>query len=198
MTNNINNNDPKFQRPLDIGVHLSCVRVHIDPHFGATPIAEVSAEDVEEFVEACLESGLSVKSTVNYLGFLHGIFAFAVRKRWAHRNRCDEIEKPAQRGEDPEIRFLDQAELDALLDAIPVDRSRHKPATVERAARVRELRDVDGLSWKQIAAELGCAESTAIYLHRCDPELRARRVRHAQVEALDQVGPTRRPRPHRA
>lgn len=109
---------------------------------------------------------------MNYLGFLHGIFAFAVRKRWAHRNPCDEIENPAQRGEDLEIHFLDQAELDALLDAMVVDRSPHRPATVERAARVRDLRDLHGLPWKQIAAELGCAESTAIYLHRCDPELR--------------------------
>ncbi len=150
----------------------SYLRVHIEPHFGSTPLADVSAEDVEEFVEACLESGLSVKSTLNYLGFLHGIFAFAVRKRWAYRNPCDEVEKPAQRGEDLEIHFLEQAELDALVEAMPVARSPHKPATVERAAQVRQLRDVDGMTWKQVAANVGCAESTAIYLSRCDPELR--------------------------
>jgi integrase len=118
-----------------------------------------------------LTSGLSTKSALNYLGFLHGIFDFAVRKRWAHSNPCDEVEKPDRSGADQEIRFLDQAELDALLRATQAERSPHKPATIECAAKVRQLRDVDGLPWKQIAA-VGCAESTAIYLYRCDPELR--------------------------
>ncbi len=52
----------------------SYLRVHIEPRFGETPIAQVKAEDIEGFVEACLDRGLSVKSALNYLGFLHGIF----------------------------------------------------------------------------------------------------------------------------
>jgi hypothetical protein len=148
------------------------LRVHIEPHFGETPIAQITAEDVEDFLEACLDGGLAVKSTLNYLGFLHGIFDFAVRKRWAHINPCDEVEKPARADADQEIRFLEQAELDALLRATQSDRSPHKPATIERATRVRQLRDVDARPWKEIAAEVGCAESTAIYLYRCDPQLR--------------------------
>jgi integrase len=150
----------------------SYLRVHIEPHFRDKPIAQITAEDVEDFVELCLDNGLSTKSTLNYLGFLHGIFDFAVRKRWAHINPCDEVEKPGRATEDEEIRFLDQAELDALLRAAQAQRSPHKPSTIERAATVRRLRDVDGLPWKQVAAEVGCAESTAIYLYRCDPELR--------------------------
>jgi integrase len=150
----------------------SYLRVHIEPHFGETPIAQITAEDVEDFVEACLDSGLCVKSTLNYLGFLHGIFDFVVRKRWAHINPCDEVEKPARADADQEIRFLEQAELDALLRATQAERSRHNPATIRSASQVRQLRDVEGRPWKEIAAEVGCAESTAIYLYRCDPQLR--------------------------
>jgi integrase len=150
----------------------SYLRVHIEPHFADRPIAQITAEDIEDFLEGCIESGLSVKSTLNYLGFLHGIFDFAVRKRWARLNPCDEVEKPERTGDDQEIRFLDQTEVDALIRATQAERSPHKPATIERAAKVHKLRDVDGLPWKQIAAAIGCAESTAIYLYRCDPKLR--------------------------
>ena len=49
-------------------------------------------------------------------------------------------------------------------------RSRHTPKTLERAARVRQLRDLEALEWKQIAGALGIAPSTAVYLYRCDPQ----------------------------
>jgi hypothetical protein len=98
--------------------YASYLRVHIEPHFAGAPISEISAEDVEDvedFLEGCLANGLSVKSTLNYLGFLHGIFDFAVRKRWAHANPCKNVDKPEQADEDQEIHFLEQPELDALL-----------------------------------------------------------------------------------
>jgi integrase len=150
----------------------SYLRVHFEPHFGDVPIAQITADDVEDFLEACLERGASVKTARNYLAFLHAIFDFAIRKRWAHRNPCDEVERPDRAVQDQEIHFLDQAELDALLRAVAVERSPHKPATIERAARARHLRDVDRLQWKEVAAQLGCAESTAVYFYRCDPELK--------------------------
>jgi integrase len=150
----------------------SYLRVHFEPHFGETPIAQITGDDVEDFLEGCLERGASVKTARNYLAFLHAIFDFAIRKRWAYRNPCDEVERPDRAVQDQEIHFLDQTELDALLRAVTVVRSPHKPATIERAASARQLRDVDGLQWKEIAARLGCAESTAVYLYRCDPQLR--------------------------
>ena len=59
----------------------SYLRVHLEPYFGDTPIAQITAEDVEDFVATCLDRRLSTKSTLNYVGFLHGIFDFAIRKR---------------------------------------------------------------------------------------------------------------------
>ena len=142
--------------------YATYLRVDIEPHFAGAPISEITAEDIEDFLEACLANGLSVKSTLNYLGFLHGSFEFAVRKGWAHRNPCKNVDKPERADEDQEIHFLEQPELDALLRATRATRSRHSPATIARAARVRQLRDMEGRSWKDVAAELDCAESTAI------------------------------------
>jgi hypothetical protein len=105
----------------------SYLRVHVGPFFGEKPIAEISKDDIEEFVAACLENDQSVKSTRNYLGFLHSIFDFALRKGWVAGNPCKAVEKPVVADEDQDIRFLDQAELDALLAATAGPRSRGSP-----------------------------------------------------------------------
>ena len=159
----------KGRKVSTTGDYQSYLAVHLAPFFGDAPIARITSDDVEGFLEECLEQGIAVKSALNYLGFLHGIFEFAIRKRWAHHNPCKEVERPRAAEDDGEIRFLDQEELDALLCAAGAARSRHTPRTLERAARVRQLRDLEAREWKQIAAALGIAPSTALYLYRCDP-----------------------------
>ena len=158
----------KNRKASTVGNYESYLRVHLAPHFGDKPVSEISVDDVEDFIEQCLVDH-SIKSTHNYLGLLHGIFDFAIRKRWAYENPVRLAEKPEPNGIDRDIRFLDAAELEALLAAAGV-RYRHNPETLERAARVRNLRDVEQLPWKQVAATIGVAESTAIYLYRCEPD----------------------------
>jgi integrase len=158
----------KNRKPSTVENYESYLRVHLVPHFGETPVSEITVDDVEDFIEQCLAEH-SIKSTHNYLGLLHGIFDFAIRKRWAYENPCRLAEKPEPDGVDRDIRFLDAAELEALLEAASI-RYRHNPETLQRAARVRTLRDVQKLPWKQVAATIGAAESTAIYLYRCEPD----------------------------
>ncbi len=153
--------------------YQSYLRVPLGPYFGEKPIARITKDDVEEFALACLEGGQSVKSTRNYLGLLHSIFDFALRHGWVVENPCRTAEKPAAADADQDIRFLDQAELDALVAAAVNPHGRRKAGTAERAGRVTELRDGQGMSWKAIAAELGTAESTAIYLYRVEPDEQA-------------------------
>jgi integrase len=149
--------------------YQSYLRVHIAPFFGEKQIGSITKEDIEEFVAVCLDKDQSIKSTRNYLGFLHSVLDFALRKGWVVANPCKAVEKPEVVDEDQDIRFLDQTELDALLAATAGPRSRRNAGTAERARRVRRLRDGEQMPWKAIAAELGVAESTAIYLHRLDP-----------------------------
>jgi len=59
-------------------------------------------------VAACISGGQSVKRTLNYLGLLHGIFDFAIRRGWASANPVKLVEKPRNRDEDADIRFLDK------------------------------------------------------------------------------------------
>jgi integrase len=100
---------------------------------------------------------------------LNAIFEFAIRRRWCHANPCKLVDKPASvADDDAEIRFLEQAELDALL-AAPAPR-RHSRRTLERAARARALRDQERLPWKAIGEALGCSPATAVYLYRATAE----------------------------
>lgn len=173
----------KHRKDSTLENYQSYLSVHLVPHFGETPITDITVDDVEDFIEVCLEDH-AIKSTLNYLGLLHGIFDFAIRKRWAHENPCKLVEKPDPEDTDKDIRYLDQAELDALVDAAGV-RYRHGLKTLERAARVRSLRNVEKLPWKKIAAALGTAESTAIYLYRCEPD--AMSVSDADLRRVERV-----------
>ncbi len=158
----------KGRKPSTTAGYESYLRVHMAPFFGEKSIGDITKTEIEEFVAVCLDNDQSVKSTRNYLGFLHSIFDFALRKGCVIANPCKSVEKPDVVDEDQDIRFLDQAELDALLAVTGGPRSRRRPGTAERARRVRRLRDGERLPWKAIAAEFGVAESTAIYLYGLD------------------------------
>ena len=156
------------------------IRIHFAPHFEDKAVDEITADDVEDFIDACLDAEdridrgmaeLSVKTVRNLYVHLNGIFEFAFSKGWTHANPCRAVDKPASPEDDvTEIRFLDQAELDALLDAATAPVCRHTPATLARAAQARALRDIEQVEWQQVGERLGCSAATAIYLYRATPE----------------------------
>jgi integrase len=156
------------------------IRIHFTPHFGDTAIDQITSDEVEEFIDTCLDAEnridrglteLSVKTVRNLYVHLNGIFEFAMSKGWAHANPCRGIDKPASaEDDDTELHFLDQAELDTLLDAATTPACRHTPATLARAAQARTLRDVEHLEWKAVGERLGCSAATAIYLYRATPD----------------------------
>ena len=98
----------------------SYTRVHLLPAFGDLELHAITIELIEEFIAAKRQEGKAVKSILNYLGLLHAMFAFAVRRGWAAHNRVALVEKPRGR-RNLDIRFLDVQELEALLAATPTD-----------------------------------------------------------------------------
>ena len=151
----------KGRKPSTTAGYESYLRVHVGPFFGEKQIAEVTKAEIEEFVAICLDNDQSIKSTRNYLGFLHSIFDFALRKGWVIANPCKSVEKPEVADEDQDIRFLDQAQLDALLAATAGPRSRRPAGTAERARRVAPARRREA-AMEGGRGRAGVAESTAI------------------------------------
>jgi integrase len=156
------------------------IRIHFTPFFGEKAVDEITADDVEDFIDACFDAedrldrglaALSVKTVRNLYVHLNGIFEFAVSKGWTYANPCRTVDKPASSEDgDTDIHFLDQAELDALLEAATTPVCRHTPATLARAAQARTLRDIERMEWQQVGERVGCSPATAIYLYRATPE----------------------------
>ena len=99
----------------------SVVRVHLVPFFDGLVLEEVGQSHLEAFIAEKQAQGTAPKSIRNYLGLLHSIFAFAERRGWTRGNPCKFVELPEAAQADADIRFLDQAELEALVRATPDD-----------------------------------------------------------------------------
>jgi integrase len=98
----------------------SYLRVHLLPFFGRRPLEQISPDDVEAFIAAKRNEGKAIKSILNYVGLLNTLFAHGRKRGWCTNNPVKSIDKPRDH-RDPEIRFLNQQELEALLDAVPDD-----------------------------------------------------------------------------
>jgi integrase len=89
--------------------------------------------------------------------------------RWIERNvaRGRRMREPVSRTKGD---VLEPDEFLSLLEAADqLDRATHRPDTLEKADTVRMLRDELRMPWKQISSRVGVAETTAMYLYRCEP-----------------------------
>jgi integrase len=60
---------------------------------------------------------LAVKTITNHLNFAHGVFAFALKRGLVTQNAVAMTDRPPSPPADPDVRFLDREELEALLRA---------------------------------------------------------------------------------
>ena len=129
----------------------SYTRVHLVPAFGAFELEAITIELIEEFIAAKRQEGKAVKSILNYLGLLHAMFAFAVRRGWCARNPVALVEKPRGR-RNLDIRFLDVQELEALLAATPTDERGTTERVLYLTAAMTGLRrgELLALRWQDI------------------------------------------------
>ena len=98
----------------------SYARVHLLPAFGRLPLDAITVELIEDFIIDKRAEGKATKSILNWLGLLHAILAYAVKRGWCQRNPAALVDKP-RGARERDIRFLDARELEALLEATPAD-----------------------------------------------------------------------------
>ena len=104
-----------------VEAYESTLRVHLVPFFGEAPMQAITPVDVEAFMASERRAGRAPKSVLNYLGFLHSLFAFSEKRGWGAGNPVKLVDKPRPGDGDPEIRFLDEGELAAVIRAVPDD-----------------------------------------------------------------------------
>jgi len=180
---------------------LSC---HVLPFLGSYRIDEITDQVAEAFKEhklderamivGVLEAGgqvrdrsgrvrrpLSNTSINKFLVLLTRILDGAVRRGWLPHNPAANVERLRVRRRKGGI--LEADELESLIAAARVT-ERGDPKTPERQQRVRQLRDVEKLSWREIGKHLGIASSTAVYLYRTQPSSVVDDGRRALVAVL--------------
>ena len=106
------------RKPTTIGDYRSMKRKHLKPFFGERPLERVDPDEIRRYLRAKRRDGLATKTITNQLVFLHGLFSFAVKRGWVPTNPVASVDRPRAPEVDPDIRYLDLTELEALLRAV--------------------------------------------------------------------------------
>ena len=109
------------RKPTTIGDYRSMLRRHIEPFFGDRPLERIDADQIRRYLGAKKREGLATKTITNQLVFLHGLFSFSLKRGWLNANPVAMVDRPRAPVVDPDIRYLDLNELDALLRATSED-----------------------------------------------------------------------------
>ncbi len=142
----------KGRKRATIETYDSALRVQLVPFFGTRTLDRIGRREIEAFSVHMQETGRSPKTTLNALGILHSVFEHARREGWVASNPCSLVDKPRPSGGDPDIRFLEQEEIEALLRSVPDDDLGRVERRMYLAATMTGMRQGEllALRWRDI------------------------------------------------
>ena len=95
---------------------VSDLRNHITPFFAGKTIDRIRPADIERYIAAKRRT-LAVKTIRNHINTMHSIFDLGLRKGWCQTNPVKLADRPTVKKTETRIQFLDQPELEQLLEA---------------------------------------------------------------------------------
>lgn len=124
-------------------------------HFGTRSVERIAVAEVAAYRDAKLKLGRSPKTVTNHLNFLNGLFAFAVKREWARSNPVAAVDRPRPAKLISELRYLDPAEVDRLLAAVPDDDHGPTDWALYTTATMCGLRqgELIALRWRDVDTE---------------------------------------------
>ena len=152
----IRNREMVGLKPSTLSDYESCLRIHLIPFFGSRALDEIDVDLIDVFIANKRAEGKAPKSVRNYLGLLHAIIAFALKRNWCSSNSVAAIDKPRhQRRRD--IRYLNVDELRALLVATPDTQLGRLERTLYLTAAMTGLRrgELLALRWQDVDFNAG-------------------------------------------
>src|SRR5215212_131325 len=134
-------------RPTTIIVYRSLLRTHLGQHLGDRELARVTSSEVERMIAAMRRNGAGSKLINNAITLLGQIFDHGIDTGSCGANPVRQVRRPRVRQAN-EIRYLDQAELEALLRAAESDTDR----VLFLTAGMTGLRQGEllGLQWRDV------------------------------------------------
>jgi integrase len=125
---------------------------HISPFFAGKTLDRIRPEDIERYVAAKRKT-LAVKTIRNHVNTMHSVFELGLRKGWCEMNPVKLADRPTLKKTETRIQFLDQAELEKLLDtSYPDDAFGRIEPTLYLTAAMTGLRQGEllGLRWRDV------------------------------------------------
>jgi integrase len=146
------NVEAKGRKRATVETYSSAVRVQLAPFFGARTLDRIGRREIEAFIAYMHRTGRSPKTTLNALGILHSIFEHARREGLVSANPCTLVDKPRASAGDPDIRFLEPEEVEALLRGVPEDDLGRVERRMYLAAAMTGMRQGEllALRWRDI------------------------------------------------
>lgn len=109
------------RKPTTLDNYRNILGVRLLPRFGEIRVDRVRRKQVEALATQMIREGLSAHTRANTLKLLSQVFNYCLRQRWCRENPCLGVRRPRIRPSS-EIRFLGKDELEALVEAIDVDK----------------------------------------------------------------------------
>jgi integrase len=103
-------------RPSTRALYASDVKPHLEPHFGAMPLAKITPVEVRSWLSNLAAGSLSSATVNRQYRLLRRILAVAVESDMLVKSPCAGVKPPGAR--QVEMRLLSPDEVDALADAI--------------------------------------------------------------------------------
>jgi integrase len=125
------------------------LRGHLGEYFGERPVERIDPARIAGYLKQKREDGLASKTVQNHMNFLHGIFAFSLKRGWVNSNPVEHVDRPTKaRSPHRRIRFLQPKELEKLLAAVPDDDRGPVERTLYLTAAMTGLRQGELLALK--------------------------------------------------
>ncbi len=123
---------------------------HFSAYFSQRKLESIEREDIEGYMRLKAQDGLTAKTVRNHLSLLHSIFEFGTKRGWVDKNPVKLVDKPESDGGDPDIRWLDDAELEAVIRAVNGKRWKELDKLMYRVAAMTGLRrgELIALKWR--------------------------------------------------
>jgi len=109
------------RKPSTIADYRYLLRGHFVPFFGERKLDRLDADLIVDYMARKRRDGLAPKTVANHMRFLHGLFDFAVKRGWMATNLVAQLDRPSDPGADPDIRFLELHDVDAVIREVPDD-----------------------------------------------------------------------------
>jgi integrase len=140
------------RKPSTVQDYRIMLRRHFEPFFRGRAMDKVGPDDLTAYMQTKARSGLSSKTINNHVTLLHGIFNYAVKRGWVSVNPVALVDRPRQSGADPDIRFLEMTEVEALVRATPDDAVGRMERVLYLTAAMTGLRqgELIALRWQDV------------------------------------------------